>query len=89
MQQTDLTKQQNTRQHKGHTVAVIGSATWAAKARDVLAEAAIRSEVIKHSSLRTHGGCVYGIRFSAAQEKNVVFVLQRAGIAVREFLESD
>lgn len=89
MQKTDLTKQQNTKQGMGHTVAVIGSATWAAKARDTLAAAAIRSEVIKHSSSRTHGGCVYGIRFSSAQERNVSLVLQRAGIAVREYLESD
>lgn len=89
MKKTDLVKQQNALSDRGQTVAVIGSATWAAKARDALATASIRADVIKVSSQSKHGGCIYGIRFASAQKSNVFFVLGRAGISVREYLESD
>ena len=89
MKQSDLINLQNAPRHGGQTVAVIGSATYAAKARDALAAASIRAQVIKHSSSRLHGGCVYGVQFSAAQKPNAAYVLGRAGIAVREWPESD
>lgn len=87
MKNPDLFKQQNTQPDKGYTDALIGSATYAAKARDALAAAAIRAQVIKHSSKSAHG-CIYGIRFPSAHKSNVVNVLRHAGIAVREYLES-
>lgn len=87
MKNPDLYKQQNTLPDKGFTDALIGSATHAARARDALASAAIRAQVIKHSSLRAHG-CIYGIRFPSAHRSNVEAVLGHAGIAVREYLES-
>ncbi len=86
MKNTDLYRQQNTRPDKGYTDALIGSATYAARARDALADAAIRVQIIKQSSRAL--GCVYGIRFSAAQRANVAYVLQRADIVVREYVES-
>ncbi|MBQ7379527.1 MAG: DUF3343 domain-containing protein [Clostridia bacterium] len=89
MNNSDLIRQQNAPSAKGHTVAVIGSATYAAKARDALAASAIRADVIKLSASRAHGGCVYGVRFSTAQKPNAAYVLERAGIQIREYMESD
>ena len=87
MKNPDLFKQQNTLPVQGFTDALIGSATHATRARDALASAAIRAQVIKHSSLRAHG-CIYGIRFPSAHRSNVEHVLRHAGIPVREYLES-
>lgn len=88
MKNPDLFKQQNTQPDKGYTDALIGSATAAARARDALASAAIRAQVIKRSSIRTHG-CIFGIRFPSAHKSNVITVLGHAGIPVREYLESN
>lgn len=64
--------------------AAIGSMTQAMKAQKALANAAIPSTVIKSdSSLRR--GCIYGLSFSCAQEKNVGVVLSSARIAVKEW----
>ena len=86
MKTPDLFKQQNTQPEYGFTDALIGSATHAARARDALAAAAIRAQTVKHST-RAYG-CIYGIRFPAAQKPNVTYVLNRTGIAVREYVES-
>ena len=65
--------------------AVIGSVTAAMKAQAVLSAAAIPSTVVKwEGSSRLHG-CVYGVRFSPAQENNVKTVLASARIAVKEW----
>lgn len=87
MKDTDLVKQQNDFIDPQKTLALIGSATYAAKVRDALAHAAIRAEVVKHSASRAHGGCIYGVVFPSHQRPNVAFVLERAGIVVREYLE--
>ena len=81
-------KQQDPSPDRGQTVAVIGSATYAAKARDALMRAAVRAEVIKLSYSTTHAGCVYGVSFPSMQKPNAAFVLERAGITVREYMES-
>ena len=88
MKRSDQFLQQNPTPARGQTVAVIGSATYAAKARDALQRAAVHAEVIKLSYSHTHAGCVYGVAFSSAQKPNAAFVLDRAGIAVREYMES-
>ena len=84
MKRTDKDKQQTPLPARGQTVAVIGSATNAARARDVLQNAGVRAEVIKHS---THAGCVYGAVFSSAQHPSAAKALDRAGILVREWIE--
>ncbi len=89
MKRSDQFKQQNPLPDRGQTVAVIGSATYAAKARDTLQRAAVRAEVLKLSYSYTHAGCVYGVAFPTAQKPNAAFVLDRAGIAVREYMEND
>ncbi len=88
MKRSEPFKQQNPMPDRGQTVAVIGSATYATKARDALGRAAVRAEVVKLSYSHTHAGCVYGVAFPSAQKPNAAFVLDRAGIAVREYMES-
>lgn len=87
MKRSDHFKQQNSLPVTARTVAVIGSATYATKARDALMHAAVRAEVVKLSYSHTHAGCVYGVAFSGVQKPNAAFVLDRAGIAVREYME--
>lgn len=87
MKRSDKDKQQTPLPTRGQTVAVIGSATNAARARDVLQRAGVRAEVIKLSSSGTHAGCVYGAVFSSAQRPSAAKALEHAGIAVREWLE--
>lgn len=62
----------------------IGSTTQAMKAQRILAEAAIPSTVIKSDS-SSRRGCIYGLAFSCLQERNVKFVLDSAGIRVKEW----
>lgn len=88
MKKSDLSKQQNTQHGAAYTDALIGSATYAARARQALAAAAIRAEVIKRSSTRTHG-CIYGVRFASTHRSGAAVVLRNAGIVVREYTESD
>lgn len=83
MKQSEQTTQQNPQR----TLAVIGSATYAEKAVRVLSAAAIHANVVKTGSTRT-AGCAYGVSFPSAQKPNVAYVLHRAGITVREYLES-
>ena len=62
--------------------AEIGSVTQAMRAEQALAAAAIPSRVIKTQS-SSKRGCVYGISYSCAQERNVSTVLANARIAIR------
>ncbi|MBQ9150801.1 MAG: DUF3343 domain-containing protein [Clostridia bacterium] len=70
----------------GTCTAVIGSMTQAMKAQTALAEAAIRANISKISSSKTHNGCAYGVDFPCTQSGNVQMVLERAGVKVREYL---
>ncbi len=70
-------------------IAVMGSMTRAMRAQNVLAEAAIRANVIKAESSQTGKGCAYALAYSCAQKDNVKRVLENAGIRVRSFSESD
>ncbi len=85
MKRSAQIQMQNSKILGGYSVAVIGSATYAALARDALLGASLRTEVVKVSSSRAHGGCAYGVRFLSAQTANVAYVLEHAGIAVREY----
>lgn len=85
MKRSSQIQQQNSKVLGGYSVAVIGSATYAALARDALHGASVRAEVVKVSALRAHSGCAYGVRFLSAQTANVAYVLEHAGIAVREY----
>ena len=70
-------------------VAVIGSMTQAMRAQNVLAAAAIRTEVIKADSSKTGRGCAYGVSYSCLQDGNVRGVLQNAGIRPRSFYKGE
>lgn len=63
--------------------AEIGSVTQAMRAQDVLGEAAIPAKVIKTQS-SSRRGCIYGISYSCAQEKNVRTVLDNARIPLKK-----
>ena len=66
-------------------IAVMGSMTYALKAQQALAHAAIPSTVIKTETTSSHRGCVYGIRFYCGQENNVRTVLSAAHIQVKQW----
>ena len=67
--------------------AAIGSITYAQKAQKALAAAAIPSSVTKAEVSSSRRGCVYGVRFSCAQESNVRTVLSNARITVKEWTD--
>ena len=71
----------------GTCTAVIGSMTVTMKAQSLLAEAAIRTSIVKVSSAKATGGCAYGVDFPCTQSANVRTVLDRAGVRVREYLQ--
>ncbi len=62
--------------------AEIGSVTQAMRAQDALGAAAIPAKVIKTQS-SSRRGCIYGISYSCAQEKNVRTVLDNVRISVK------
>lgn len=62
----------------------IGSVTEAMKAQRILSGVAIPSEVTKIDKARRRGGCIYGVSFICAQEKNVRSILYSSGISVKE-----
>ena len=65
--------------------AEIGSVTEAMKAQNVLAAAAIPSEIIKKEGTSRRRGCVFGIGFSCSQQNNVRSILGAAGITPKEW----
>lgn len=65
--------------------AELGSMTYALKAQKVLAGAVIPCSVIKFEASASRRGCVYGIRFSCEQAKNVQRILASAHIAVKRW----
>ena len=62
--------------------ALIGSVTQAMRAQSVLGTAAIPTTVIKSESAK---GCVYGVRFSCSQMKNVSSVFEKEKIRVKKW----
>ena len=78
---------ENERRHECR--AVIGSVTQAMRAQSVLANAAVRSEVIKVDSEITGKGCAYALLYSCLQVDNVKIILKRAGIRVRKYSDGE
>ncbi|MBQ7335147.1 MAG: DUF3343 domain-containing protein [Clostridia bacterium] len=66
-------------------VCVIGSMTQAMRAQKVLANAAIRADVVKADSGETRRGCAYALSYPCVQDGNVRTILQNAGIRARGF----
>ena len=69
----------------GECSAAIGSVTQAQKAQAALAAAAIPTSVVKWEGSSRLRGCVYGVRFSCLQRRNVESVLASARIAVKQW----
>ena len=70
-------------------VAVIGSMTQALRAQKVLANAAVRADVVKADSAHTRRGCAYALSYPCSQENNVRTILATAGIRIRDFYRED
>lgn len=70
-------------------MAVIGSLSQAMKAQKALGEAAIPSTVIKPEGSSSRRGCVWGVRFSCAQEKNVRTILGVSRMTVKEWTREE
>lgn len=69
----------------GNCSAVIGSMTQAIRAQRVLADAAIRAEVVKADASVTRYGCAYAVSYPCSQDRNVREVLRNARIRVHFF----
>ncbi len=70
-------------------LAVMGSMTQAMRAQKVLADAAVRTEVVKADPAHTRRGCAYALSYPCTQENNVRTILSSAGIRVRDFYRED
>ena len=70
-------------------LAVMGSITQVLRAQKVLADAAVRAEVVKADSSHTRRGCAYALSYPCSQENNVRTVLSGAGIRVRDYYRED
>ena len=70
-------------------LAVIGSMTQAIRAQRVLANAAVRAEVVKADTGESRRGCAYALSYPCAQENNVRTILAGAGIRVRDYYRED
>ena len=75
--------------NRGSCQAVFGSMTRTINAQNILADAAIRSDIIKLSQSSGVRGCVYGLSYSCAQAGNVTTVLSNAGVSVKRFLDGN
>lgn len=60
---------------------IIGSVTYATKARKILMRSRIESEIIKITSKETQSGCTYGIKFDSDRIYDAVMQLKENGIA--------
>ena len=63
---------------------MLGSMTQALRAQKLLANAAIRTNVVKNSEGGGHRGCAYALSYPCSQEKNVQTLLQKEGIHVKQ-----
>ena len=74
---------------RSECAAVIGSMTQAMRVQKLLANAAIRGEVIKVDSAITGRGCAYAVSYSCLQADHVKMILRDAGIRVRSYYDGD
>lgn len=70
-------------------LAVMGSMTQTLRAQKVLADAAVRAEIVKADSAHTRRGCAYALSYPCLQENNVRTILSSAGIRVRDFYREE
>ena len=70
-------------------LAVIGSMTQTIRAQRVLANAAIRAEVVKADEADSRRGCAYALSYPCAQGANVRSVLKKGGVRVRAYHGGD
>ena len=70
-------------------LAVMGSMTQVLRAQKVLADAAVRADVVKADSAHTRRGCAYALSYPCSQENNVRTILSSAGIRVRDFYREE
>ena len=70
-------------------IATIPSMNICIKAQKALADNKIFCKIISLDPKLTKRGCAYGIEFSCSEEKNVKFILLRAGIYPSQFLSAD
>lgn len=70
-------------------IATIPSMNICIKAQKALADNKIFCKIISLDPKLTKRGCAYGIEFSCSEEKNVKFILRRAGIYPSQFLSAD
>lgn len=65
--------------------ASLGSVTVAMKAKRALSASQIKCEVVKVSTRRSAGGCVYGIEYPCELSGNVKNILDRAGVQIQAY----
>ena len=70
-------------------LAIMGSMTQVLRAQKVLADAAVRADVVKADSAHTRRGCAYALSYPCSQENNVRTILSSAGIRVRDFYREE
>ena len=66
-------------------LAVIGSMTQAIRAQRVLANAAVRAEVVKADPGDSRHGCASALSYPCAQGANVRALLKGSGVRVRAY----
>ena len=66
-------------------LAVIGSMTQAIRAQRVLANAAVRAEVVKADTGDSRHGCAYALSYPCAQGATVRALLRSNGVRVRAY----
>ena len=71
--------------YQGGCHAVIGSMTQAIRAQRILANAAIRAEVVKADTGESRHGCAYALSYPCAQGANVRTILKSNGVRVRTY----
>ncbi len=76
-------------QPMGGCMAVFGAMTRAMRAQQILARAAIRTEVIQADATRNKGGCAYALSYPCTQEGNVRTILASAGVRVRTYVKNE
>lgn len=63
-------------------IIVLSSVTYAMKARDLLAEHGIRSELTRSAAIRKVRGCGYGLRIRTRDRESAELFLIQAGINI-------
>ena len=58
----------------------LGSMTQALRAQKLLANAAIRTSIVKNREGEGRRGCSYALSYPCSQERNVYTLLEKAGI---------